>query len=118
MIAESRRAHPAALIPPPSSLSSHSSVALNCARRMAALYALSAFFMTLAGGAFAWRFKKYLLFIMAFSAGLLLGVAFLDLLPEVFELAASSKIDVRILMTTLIAGFVAIFLLEKLTIIH
>jgi len=85
---------------------------------MAALYALSAFLMTLAGGAFAWRFKKYLLFIMAFSAGLLIGVAFLDLLPEVFVLAASSDIDVRLLMTTLLAGFVAIFLLEKLTIIH
>ncbi|MCU1347763.1 MAG: permease, partial [Acidobacteria bacterium] len=85
---------------------------------MSALYALSAFLMTLAGGAFAWRYQKYLLFIMAFSSGLLIGVAFLDLLPEVFELAARSAIDVRMLMMTLIAGFLAIFLLEKLTIIH
>ncbi|HWS71779.1 MAG TPA: ZIP family metal transporter [Thermoanaerobaculia bacterium] len=85
---------------------------------MSALYALSAFFMTLAGGAFAWRYQKYLLFIMAFSSGLLIGVAFLDLLPEVFEQAAHGGLDVRLLMMTLIAGFLAIFLLEKLTIIH
>ena len=85
---------------------------------MSALYALSAFFMTLAGGAFAWRYQKYLLFIMAFSSGLLIGVAFLDLLPEVFELAAHGGLDVRLLMMTLLAGFLAIFLLEKLTIIH
>lgn len=85
---------------------------------MSALYALSAFLMTLAGGAFAWRYQKYLLFIMAFSAGLLIGVAFLDLMPEVYEFAAHAGADVRLLMLTLLGGFVAIFLLEKLTIIH
>lgn len=85
---------------------------------MSAVYALSAFIMTLAGGAFALRYRKYLLYIMAFSAGLLIGVAFLDLMPEVVELAHREGIDVRRLMITVIAGFVGIFLLEKLTIIH
>jgi ZIP family zinc transporter len=85
---------------------------------MSALYALSAFLMTLAGGAFAFRYQRYLLFIMAFSSGLLIGVAFLDLVPEVVEIAAKEGLAIRELMITVILGFVAIFLLEKLTIIH
>lgn len=85
---------------------------------MTALFALSAFFMTLAGGAFALKFRKYLLYIMAFSSGLLIGVAFLDLMPEIFGLAQRAGTDIRLLMLTTVCGFVAIFLLEKLTIIH
>ena len=85
---------------------------------MPAVYALSAFLMTLAGGAFALRYRQYLLYIMAFSSGLLIGVAFLDLLPEVTAAAFHEGISTRLLMLTLIAGFIAIFLLEKLTIIH
>ncbi len=85
---------------------------------MTALWALLAFAMTLAGGAFAFRYQRYLHAIMAFSAGLLVGVVFLDLMPEIFELAGGHAVEPRGLMTTLICGFVAIFLLEKLTIIH
>src|ERR1043165_7263298 len=85
---------------------------------MSALWALAAFFMTLAGGAFAFRYRQYLLYIMAASAGLLIGVAFLDLLPEVIELAQAHAIEMRALMVTVILGFASIFLLEKLTIIH
>jgi len=85
---------------------------------MSAVYALSAFVMTLAGGAFAFRYRKYLLYIMAFSAGLLIGVAFLDLVPEIVEMAHQENIDIRLLMVTVICGFVGIFLLEKGTIIH
>ena len=85
---------------------------------MSAVYALSAFVMTLAGGAFALRYRKYLLYIMAFSSGLLIGVAFLDLMPEIVEMAHRESIDIRTLMITVIAGFAGIFLLEKGTIIH
>jgi zinc transporter, ZIP family len=85
---------------------------------MNALWALLAFAMTLAGGAFAFRYQRYLQPIMAFSAGLLIGVVFLDLIPEIVETAHSASLDTRTLMVTLIAGFMGIFLLEKLTIIH
>jgi ZIP family zinc transporter len=85
---------------------------------MNALWALAAFAMTLAGGAFAFRYQRYLLYIMAFSAGLLIGVVFLDLLPEVAAASHGYALNMRALMGTMIAGFVAIFLLEKLTIIH
>ena len=82
------------------------------------MWALLAFLMTLAGGAFAFRYQRYLLYIMAFSSGLLIGVAFLDLIPEVVEGGQHAGIGLRVLMVTVIAGFVSIFLLEKLTIIH
>ncbi len=85
---------------------------------MAAIYAIAAFLMTLAGGAFAFRYRQYLLYIMAFSSGLLIGVAFLDLMPEIVEIAREHSMNIRSLMVVLICGFVAIFLLEKLTIIH
>src|SRR5438067_7736704 len=85
---------------------------------MPAVYALSAFVMTLAGGAFAFRYQRYLLYIMAFSSGLVIGVAFLDLIPEVTEAAFHEGIPIRALMVTVVIGFLAIFLLEKLTIIH
>src|SRR5438045_5759467 len=85
---------------------------------MPALYALSAFVMTLAGGAFAFRYRRFLLYIMAFSAGLLIGVAFLDLVPELANFGRVHDINLRSLMIVSLCGFVAIFLLEKLTIIH
>jgi ZIP family zinc transporter len=87
-------------------------------RRMSAAWALLAFAMTLAGGAFAFRHQKSLHAIMAYSAGLLVGVVFLDLVPEITEIATEHQLPMRALMVVLIAGFVAIFLLEKLTIIH
>lgn len=85
---------------------------------MSAVWAISAFLMTLAGGAFALRYQKYLLYIMAFSSGMLIGVAFLDLMPEIVALGHDTSTEIRSLMVTVICGFVAIFLLEKLTIIH
>ena len=85
---------------------------------MSAVYAILVFLMTLAGGAFAFRYRRYLLFIMAFSAGLLIGVAFLHIIPEIVEIAHETSLDVRMLMMVLLGGFIGIFLLEKLTIIH
>src|SRR5712691_6061970 len=85
---------------------------------MSAVWAISAFLMTLAGGAFAFRYQKYLLYIMAFSSGVLIGVVFLDLLPEIAELSHTTATEIRSLMITVVFGFLAIFLLEKLTIIH
>jgi ZIP family zinc transporter len=87
-------------------------------RAMSAVYALLAFLMTLAGGAFAWRYQRQLHAIMAYSAGLLIGVALLDLVPEIAALSTELNIPVRTLMGTVILGFLAIFLLEKLTVIH
>ncbi|MGZ8832485.1 MAG: ZIP family metal transporter, partial [Thermoanaerobaculia bacterium] len=56
--------------------------------------------------------------IMAFSSGMLIGVAFLDLMPEIVNLSHQTATEFRSLMVAVICGFVCIFLLEKLTIIH
>jgi zinc transporter ZupT len=85
---------------------------------MSAVWALLAFAMTLAGGAFAFRYQRSLKAIMAFSSGLLIGVVFLDLVPEIAEISHHESVDMLPLMVVLICGFMAIFLLEKLTIIH
>ena len=85
---------------------------------MGAVWAISAFVMTRAGGAFAFRYQRYLLYIMAFSSGVLVGVVFLDLIPEVAAIAQETSTDIRSLMLIVIFGFLAIFLMEKLTIIH
>jgi len=47
--------------------------------------------------------------LVSFSAGALLGAAFIDLLPEAFE----SGLDARHLFATLLAGLLVFFLLEK-----
>jgi len=46
---------------------------------------------TLAGGALALRFENRLHLILGFSAGAVIGVALLDLLPEALKLAAAQR---------------------------
>ncbi len=50
-------------------------------------------FSTLAGGLLALRFRRAMIVLIALGAGLLLGAAFLDLLPEAIALGATSGIS-------------------------
>jgi len=52
-----------------------------------------------------------LFFLLSFSAGSILGVAFLDLLPEAIELFGIEKISVMIFYVTF--GFLSFFFLER-----
>ena len=66
---------------------------------------------TLAGGLLAVRFRRWLHLLLAVGAGLLLGAAFLDLLPEAIVLGTTSGQPVsRIMMITLLSllGFFAL----------
>jgi len=49
-------------------------------------------FSTLAGGLLAVRFRRSLRLLMALGAGLLMGAAFLDLLPEAVVLGGAAKV--------------------------
>jgi len=49
---------------------------------------LPTFFSTALGGLLAWRNQLYL--VMGFSAGILEAAAFLDLLPDAFEVVRQS----------------------------
>lgn len=54
---------------------------------------------------------RILFFLLSFSAGSILGVAFLDLLPEAIELFGIDKISVMIFYVTF--GFLSFFFLER-----
>ena len=73
---------------------------------------------TLAGGLFALRFRSRVHFILAFTAGVLLGVVAFDILPETFALAYTSGIDATRAMVALVVGFLLFHALEKFVLIH
>jgi len=82
------------------------------------LLALAAFGATVAGGLFALRFRAGLHFILAFTAGVLLGVVSFDILPEIFGLAQEQGLDATGAMIALVTGFLLFHGLEKFVLIH
>lgn len=76
--------------------------------------ALAAF----AGGYVAIRSRRHLHIAMAITSGLVLGVVAFDLLPEIFEGAASQGLDPSLPMAFFIAGFIFFHVLEKLILVH
>jgi len=82
------------------------------------LISLITFFSTLLGGLFALKFKDKLHFIMAFAAGVLLGVVFFDIFPEIIEQTNISHISPTAVMISLVCGFLLIHILEKTILIH
>jgi ZIP family zinc transporter len=84
----------------------------------AVLFALATFFSTIAGGAFALRYRGRIHLILAFTAGVLLGVVAFDILPETFALAAARGIDATYAMIALVVGFLLFHALEKFVLIH
>jgi zinc transporter ZupT len=78
----------------------------------------AAFISTLGGGLFALRHAGRLQLILAFTAGVLLGIVSFDLLPEIFELTHGRGLDARDAMIALVVGFLAFHTLEKFVLIH
>lgn len=84
----------------------------------ALLLSITTFFSTLAGGLLALRLRGRLHFILAFTAGVLLGVVAFDILPEAFELAQRHELDASGAMVALVIGFLLFHTLEKFVLIH
>jgi ZIP family zinc transporter len=84
----------------------------------ALLLSVAAFFSTLAGGLLALRLARYLTFILAFTAGVLLGVVAFDVIPEAFNLARAHAIDPTVAMLALVLGFLLFHSLEKFLLLH
>jgi len=82
------------------------------------LLSLATFASTLAGGLFALRFRSRMHFILAFTAGVLLGVVGFDILPEIFALASKRGIDSSGAMVALVVGFLLFHSLEKFVLVH
>ena len=60
---------------------------------------------TLAGGFLALRFRQSLALLVALGAGLLLGAAFLDLLPESLQLGAAAGISIQATLQIVLITF-------------
>ncbi len=84
----------------------------------AVILSLFTFFSTLAGGLFALKNKDRLHFIMSLTAGVLMGVVFFDIMPEIFELSKENNVDVIQPLAVLVGAFLLIHILEKFAIIH
>lgn len=67
---------------------------------------------TLAGGALALRFRSSIDLFLGFSAGAVIGVALLDLLPEALELAQSARPAIAPTLA-MVLGFAAYFTIDR-----
>ncbi len=71
----------------------------------ALLFTPRAFFSTLAGGLCALRFRDQPHLLLGLSAGVLIGVAFLDVLPEALELSHAVGVPMTLVLLMALAGF-------------
>lgn len=81
---------------------------------VAVLVSASAFVSAFAGGLLAMRAVTSVGLLIAFGAGIRIGAAFFDLIPESVEHLGS--LDVAMIWTTV--GFLAFYAIEKVTMIH
>ena len=77
------------------------------------LLSLATFISTLLGGLFAVKFKDKLHYIMAFAAGVLLGVVCFDILPEIIEQVKIHDFSSTGITIALVLGFLVFHILEK-----
>jgi|SRR5262249_34382306 len=82
------------------------------------LLAIGTFLSTLAGGLFGIRNRARIHLIIGFTAGVLIGLVFFDILPELFRIIVQNNLGVTEPMAAVIVGFLAIHTLEKLAVIH
>lgn len=84
----------------------------------AILFAIGTFFSTYLGGLFSIKNKNNLHKVMGFTAGVLLGVVFFEIFPEIIELVKEQNIDPTGVMIALVLGFLIFHILEKSVLIH
>jgi zinc and cadmium transporter len=85
---------------------------------MAIGIALLTFVSTGLGGLFALRHRDRLHLILGFTAGVIVGVVAFDVLPEIADLAQSTRTDFKVPMIALAAGFLFFHGVEKWLLVH
>lgn len=85
---------------------------------IAVILSIITFFSTFLGGLFAIKFKERINMIMAFAAGVLLGVVSFDILPEIIEQIRIYNFQSINVMISLVIGFLLFHILEKTILIH
>ena len=82
------------------------------------LFSVATFISTFLGGLFAIKFKSKLHYIMAFAAGVLLGIVTFDIFPEIIEMIKVNDFPAIAVMVALVVGFLLFHVLEKSILIH
>lgn len=82
------------------------------------LLSIVAAFGALVGGYIAIGSRRHLYRALGFTAGIILGLVAFDLLPEIFRTVNSTNLDATWPMITLVVGFLAIHVVEKLILFH
>ena len=85
---------------------------------MAILFTILTFLSTLAGGLTSIRYKDKIHLILGFTAGVLLGLVTLEVLPEIFRLVKETGINATYPMMALVVGFMLFHILEKTLLVH
>lgn len=82
------------------------------------LLSIATFISTLSGGITALRNRKYIKWILGFTAGIILGVVAFDLLPEIFRIVSENKLSSTVPMVALAIGFLIFHISEKYLLMH
>ncbi len=82
------------------------------------LFSVVTFASTFLGGLFALKFKSKIHYIMAFAAGVLLGIVSFDIFPEIIHQIVVYHFDAIWVMVALVVGFLVFHILEKSILLH
>lgn len=82
------------------------------------ILSLCTFLSTLFGGIFSIKNKDNLHKVMGFTAGVLVGVVFFEIFPEIIVLINENGYDTTGPMIALVLGFLVFHILEKTILIH
>ncbi len=84
----------------------------------AIVFSIATFLSTYGGGLLAIKLKNRLHLIMGFAAGVLIGVVFFDVIPEIIEQLKENDFGSSGVMIALVTGFFLFHVLEKTILIH
>ncbi len=84
----------------------------------AILLSVATFFSTYIGGLFSIKLKDKMHSVMGFTAGVLLGVVFFDVMPEIINQVKEHDFNPIGPMLALVFGFLLFHILEKVILIH
>lgn len=85
---------------------------------LALALAFGTFISTLCGGLFGIRHRNKLHLIISLTAGVLIGVVFFDIIPEMFSIMQENGFAISSGMIAIVAGFFFIHIVEKIAVIH
>jgi len=81
-------------------------------------FAILTVLSTATGGVIGLRYRSRLHELISFTAGVLVAVAFFDIIPEVFALSDGSEALRTSALVAVVGGFLAIHILEKAVAMH